>query len=140
MGRPCSSDAVRSRTATSVPAGASTTRRIPPSQDWRISSTRRSTNSRRSVAVAGSLLARQKELIGELNKRLTDKHVTTYDMQAIRARHDINAETQPDFCHHPKYGSAQYSDAFLDWIVAQYEAEREFFEEARRYYYNLHHT
>jgi hypothetical protein len=80
---------------------------------------------------------RQTELLREVKKRLPrGTRLTTYDMQAIRNAHDIHAETQPDFCHQPKYGSQQYSDAFVDWIVEQYESNPDFFEEARHIYYD----
>jgi hypothetical protein len=84
---------------------------------------------------------RQKELLGEVNKRLpTVKQATTYDIQAIRGAHEINARAHPEFCHQPRYGSQQYSDAFVDWIVEQYEKDNAFFDKARdRYYRQRHH-
>ena len=67
---------------------------------------------------------RQKELLREVNKRLPkNRQVTTYDMQAVRSAHEINAHTSPEFCHQPRYASQQYSDALVDWIVEQYEKD-----------------
>lgn len=83
---------------------------------------------------------RQKELLREVNRRLPrDTETTTYDMQAVRSAHEINAMTEPDFCHQPRYGSQQYSESFVDWIVEQHGRDDGFFTDARDRYYQQRH-
>jgi hypothetical protein len=76
---------------------------------------------------------RQKELIAELNKRLP-KHTpaNSYDVQCARRAHSIDVKTHPEFIHQPKYGSPQYSDDFVDWLVGQCELDPAFFVVARQ--------
>jgi len=78
---------------------------------------------------------RQKEVVREVNARLPDGvAITPYDVLSVRRVHGIDEETQPDFAHTPKFGTTQYSDAFLDWLVAQYERDPEFFAAAKTEY------
>lgn len=77
---------------------------------------------------------RQKDLVAALNKKLPkDAQVTTYDVLAIRRAFDISSKE--GFCHHPKFGSPQYSEAFATWMAANYEQDKEFFLRARQKYY-----
>jgi hypothetical protein len=48
--------------------------------------------------------------------------------------HAISEETRPEFVHVPKFGSPQYSDAFVDWLVAENERDPEFFPGAKTKY------
>lgn len=81
---------------------------------------------------------RQKELVREVSRRLPRKLETTpYDIQAVRAAHDLNDQTAPDFCHQPKYTSQQYSDVMVEWIVDQHAQNPDFFSEARTVYRDM---
>lgn len=61
---------------------------------------------------------RQTELVQQVNKRLPRKiAINRYDVDAVRRVHKINDKTAPQFAHQPKFGSMQYSDAFVDWLV-----------------------
>ena len=76
---------------------------------------------------------RQKELVQELNRRLTGKkRVSSHDIQAIRQSHKIDA--RPEFAYRVKYASARYSRQFADWIIVQFEADFDFFQHARNEY------
>jgi len=73
---------------------------------------------------------RQKELVRELNRRFAGKkRVTTHDIQAIRRAHGV--DDRPEFAYRLKYASARYSLQFADWIVAKYESDARFFQDAR---------
>jgi hypothetical protein len=53
---------------------------------------------------------------------------------SVRRVHAISEETRPEFVHVPKFGSPQYSDAFVDWLVASTVREPLFFERAKASY------
>jgi hypothetical protein len=77
---------------------------------------------------------RQKEVIREVNKQLGDGTVNAFDVLSVRRVHAISEDTRPEFVHVPKFGSPQYSDAFVDWLVAEREREPQFFERAKKSY------
>ena len=77
---------------------------------------------------------RQKELIAAVNSRLPDeKGINAYEFQAIRRTYDID----PDFVHLPRFGTNQYSETFVDWLVERIEHDREFVSRARARYHEL---
>ena len=79
---------------------------------------------------------RQKELIERVNAEIgPETHVNSYDVQCVRVVHDISPETNPELCHKPKHGTLQYSENYVDWIVAQHTRSPEFFVQARATYY-----
>lgn len=81
---------------------------------------------------------RQTELIPEVNRRLPHGvEINTHDLISVRRTHLIDHETQPDFVHRPRFGSNQYSDAFVDWLVEQCERDPAFFTKARERYHEL---
>lgn len=74
---------------------------------------------------------RQKELIAAVNERLADdKEINSYEFQAIKHTYDID----PDFVHLPRFGTNQYSEAFVDWLVERIENDAEFVPTARTRY------
>ena len=78
---------------------------------------------------------RQKEVIAEVNKRLDGDHqVNAFDMLSVRRVYEITEESRPEFVHVPKFGSPQYSDAFVDWIVEQDMRDDAFFANAKARY------
>jgi hypothetical protein len=78
---------------------------------------------------------RQTEVVTEVNRRLPDGvSVTPYDVLSVRRVHDITEATRPEFAHVPKFGSPQYSDAFVQWLLAQHEQDPRFFEKAKTRY------
>jgi hypothetical protein len=77
---------------------------------------------------------RQKELIAEVNRRLPDhRAINAYEFQAIKRTKDID----PDFVHRPRFGTNQYSEAFVEWLVEQIRRDGEFVASARARYYEL---
>ena len=77
---------------------------------------------------------RQKEVIREANARLGEGAVNAFDVLSVRRVHAISEETRPEFVHVPKFGSPQYSDAFVDWLVSEQQRDPSFFEAAKRTY------
>jgi hypothetical protein len=83
---------------------------------------------------------RQTELIDQVNQRLPRRvHINGYDIQSVKRAHDINETTHPEWVHLPRWGSYQYSDDFVAWLVSQWNRNKEFFTKARARYYDLTH-
>jgi hypothetical protein len=76
------------------------------------------------------LLKRIKELLPE------GTSVTTYDLTAVRYAAGI--VEQGNYYHKSKFGSAQYSDSYAQWIAQSYTADPEFFRKARERYREGH--
>lgn len=75
---------------------------------------------------------RQTEVIDELNRRLGARaHVNPYDILSVRRIHGITEDSRPTFAYEPNHASTQYSDAFIDWLEAQFNRDRNFFEKAK---------
>lgn len=77
---------------------------------------------------------RQKEVIREVNERLGEGAVNAFDVLSVRRVHHISEETRPEFVHVPKFGSPQYSDAFVDWLASEHERDSDFFTHAKSQY------
>jgi hypothetical protein len=77
---------------------------------------------------------RQKEVIREVNARLDGDGVNAFDVLSVRRVHAISEDTRPEFVHVPKFGSPQYSDAFVDWLVTEHERDPDFFSRAKTKY------
>jgi hypothetical protein len=74
---------------------------------------------------------RQKELIAEVNARVPhERAINAYEFQAVRKIYDID----PDFVHRPRFGTNQYSQAFVDWLVHRIGGDPEFIAHARAKY------
>jgi len=74
---------------------------------------------------------RQKEVVQIVNERLKGaRTVNSYDMLCVRKVHAVN-ETKPQYYYRSKYGCAQYSMDFVNWLVASYEHDPSFFDKAR---------
>lgn len=77
---------------------------------------------------------RQKELIAEVNSRLPEERaINAYEFLAVRRTNEID----PDFVHRPRFGTNQYSQAFVDWLVERIERDPEFIERARMRYHDM---
>lgn len=83
---------------------------------------------------------RQTELIEEVNKRMPrNVSINGYDIQSVKRSHNINETSRPDFVHLPRFGTYQYSDECVEWLVGEYQRDDEFFTKARARYYELMH-
>ena len=78
------------------------------------------------------------ELIERVRERLPEGvQFTTYDATSIWYAHNIGDHTE--FFHSPKFGSKQYSEGYVDWIVDSYNSDKNFFKDARRFHYDMKH-
>jgi hypothetical protein len=77
---------------------------------------------------------RQKEVIREVNARRDGQQVNAFDVLSVRRVYAISEDSRPEFVHVPKFGSPQYSDAFVDWLVGESERDPEFFSRAKTKY------
>jgi hypothetical protein len=75
---------------------------------------------------------RQKELIAELNARRPNLHANSFDILSVRRTHNIEGDLR--YCHTGRFSSAQYSEAFVDWLVDQLTADPDFIVKARAQY------
>jgi hypothetical protein len=72
---------------------------------------------------------RQKELVEILNQRAGRPIATAFDIQCVRRVH--GTDRRDDFFHRPKFGSPQYSESYVRWLLSQYERDPQFFEKAK---------
>ncbi|MBN4050468.1 putative DNA binding domain-containing protein [Gammaproteobacteria bacterium AH-315-M22] len=81
---------------------------------------------------------RQKELINHVKEKLPEGVVfNSYDVTSLWYAHNIG--DHPEFHHTPKFGSTQYSDAYVEWILNSHKNDREFFNKARAKHYEIKH-
>jgi hypothetical protein len=72
---------------------------------------------------------RQKELVEALNRAAGRPIATAFDIQCVRRVH--RTDRRADFFHRPKFGSPQYSESYVRWLLAQVERDPQFFEKAK---------
>jgi len=73
---------------------------------------------------------RQKDVVAEVNAALKGaKAIKPFHVLCVRHAHNIDNE--PTFCYRQKFASARYSQAFVNWIIEQYNADTSFFESAK---------
>jgi len=78
-----------------------------------------------------------KDLIRTVQSRLSpDRIFNSHDAACVRVIYEIEPDRKPEFIHIPRFGSPQYSDAYVDWLVSQ---PQKFFDDARSRYYDLRH-
>ena len=75
---------------------------------------------------------RQKELLAAFRERLPGRPVNQFDLLAIRHAYAIDGN--PELSHKSLFGTRQYSQKFLDWLVGQAGNEANFFQAARSRY------
>lgn len=75
---------------------------------------------------------RQKEVIVEVNKRLKLRSINSHDILCIRRVYNVQKDIS--LCYTQSYASPRYSQAFVDWIIRQYEADAGFFEKTKAEY------
>jgi hypothetical protein len=75
---------------------------------------------------------RQKDLLRKVNERLgASGKITSHDIVCVKEKFDI-LKSHPEFAYKPhKLTSPQYSDAFAEWLIEQYQKNKTFFQKAR---------
>jgi hypothetical protein len=75
---------------------------------------------------------RASEVVKHLNGKLKGrKSINSYDVLAVRRLYRIAADEKPEFVYAPRFGAPQYSEAFIDWMVTEYEKNARFFDRTR---------
>ncbi len=78
---------------------------------------------------------RQADVVRIVNSKLAGgARINPHDILSVRRTHDT--DERAEFFYHGKFSSAQYSEAFLDWLVNNFEEDRTFFEMARAEYHS----
>jgi len=72
---------------------------------------------------------RQTEIVKILNGKFDGVNVTSHDVFAVRKHYHL--EARADLCFKPKFSSAQYSDALIDWVVSEFDKDPRLFERAK---------
>ena len=76
---------------------------------------------------------RQRELLREVNSRLPDEIViNAFDVLCVRKVREL--ANRRDLQYETKYGSRQYSRECAEWLLEQFNRNKEFFNQARRDY------
>jgi hypothetical protein len=75
---------------------------------------------------------RQKDLLRKVNERLGESgKISSHDIVCVKEKFDI-LKSHPEFAYKPhKLASPQYSDAFAEWLIEQYQKNKTFFQKAR---------
>jgi hypothetical protein len=75
---------------------------------------------------------RQIDVIREVNKKLGNGvTINSHDILCIKNKYDV-MKAHPEFAYKPhKLASPQYSDAFVEWLLAEYKKNKNFFQKAR---------
>lgn len=74
---------------------------------------------------------RQKEIVVEVNHRIGDRRrITSHDLLCIRRVYEVHKDIR--LCYTQNYASPRYSPAFVDWILARYDADPGFFDATKQ--------
>jgi hypothetical protein len=83
---------------------------------------------------------RQKEVVQLVNQRLNGSiTINPHDVLCVRKVFKID-ESKPNYYYKSKFSSPQYSNAFVDWLVEQYEKDPIFFDKAKQKYKSVSHV
>jgi len=74
---------------------------------------------------------RQKEVLDELKRELTNVTLNQHDIQSVIKAHDIRKRPEYFYKGIVKGSPVQYSPAFVAWLLQQYRRDQQFFIKAR---------
>lgn len=81
---------------------------------------------------------RQKEVVQQVNGRLSERAtVNSHHIFCIRRVYNIDQEIR--VCYTQRHAAPKFSDAFVDWIVTQFEKNDDIFEDAKRRFAQMRH-
>ena len=72
---------------------------------------------------------REVDVVRVVNEAVGSVAVGHYDVQCVRRVYGVDQQLR--YYHRPKFGSPQYSRAFVDWLVSSYRNDRDFFTDAK---------
>ncbi len=72
---------------------------------------------------------RTKDVVEQVNTRLSGKtRINNHSIYCVRKVHGV--ENRNEFFYKSKFASPQYSGAFIDWLIEQFERDNGFFQKA----------
>jgi len=74
---------------------------------------------------------RAKELKQRVSEELGANVFSPYDIQCVRK--EFAVDENPNFSYKGKFGTRQYSEAFVEWLSEQHRRDGQFFQKAREY-------
>lgn len=72
---------------------------------------------------------RAKELLRRLDELLGPKKISSYDIQLARRHHNVDGN--PNYSYRGRFGSRQYSEAFVEFLVNQQSNDPQCFQKLR---------
>lgn len=72
---------------------------------------------------------REVEVVRLVNESIGSSSIRHYDVQCVRRVHGVDGDER--YFHRPKFGSPQYSQAFVDWLIASSRDDADFFTKAK---------
>ena len=75
---------------------------------------------------------RQKEVIKEVNARLQGYTVNSHDIQCLNRVYGLKSRPEHFYQGKVKGSPGQYSNTFVEWVVARYESDPQFFDLTRQ--------
>ena len=73
---------------------------------------------------------RLKEVVQNFNKQISDIKINSYDILVVRRMYKI--DEMQNYFFKPLFASPQYSQAFIDWLIENYNKNHNFFTDARK--------
>lgn len=76
---------------------------------------------------------RQKDVRDEVNHRLAGRvQITSHHVFCARKAHSIDSNSH--YCFTQKFAAPRYSQAFVEWLIQQYEADSTFFDAVKAHH------
>lgn len=75
---------------------------------------------------------RQMEVVARLNADLNDWKINPFDVQSIVKAYGVKSRPEFYYLSSVRNSSPQYSEAFIEWIIDQYQRDPTFFTASRR--------
>lgn len=74
--------------------------------------------------------------VKKINKLLDGRwKITNYDVLLVR--YLFNICDDPEYYYHSNYGSSQYSEKFINWVLSEFEKDNSFFKNNRAKYHKI---
>jgi hypothetical protein len=74
---------------------------------------------------------RAKELRQRISEVFGSNVASPYDIQVVRKQYAI--DENPNFSYKGRFGTRQYSEAFVEWLAERYRGDQQFFHKAREF-------
>jgi hypothetical protein len=72
---------------------------------------------------------RAKELLKRLHDLVGPKQISSYDIRLARRTHQV--DSNPNYSYQGRFGSRQYSEAFVEFLVSEYRRDHQCFHKLR---------